>query len=83
MEHIARTSKQIGDAVRRHRRKLQVTQKNLGARADLRQATISGLEGGEPGTRIDTLCAVLAALGLELVIRERTTADTKRIEELF
>lgn len=82
MDQIARTSKQIGAAVRRRRRMLKLSQSGLGAKADLRQATISALENGEPGTQLRTLIDAMAALGLEMVIRERSRAD-KDIEDIF
>jgi HTH-type transcriptional regulator/antitoxin HipB len=69
--------------VRRRRRSQDLTQKDLGDRTRLRQATISGLEGGEPGTQLRTLFSVIAALDLELVIRPRTKASNEKIEELF
>ncbi len=80
---IARTPKQVGDAIRRHRRSQGLKQKELGDKTQLRQATISGLEAGEPGTRLRTLFAVLTALNMELVIRSRTKASNDKIEELF
>ena len=82
-DQIARTPKQVGDAVRRRRRSQELTQKDLGDRTRLRQATISGLEGGEPGTQLRTLFDVITALDLELVIRPRTKASNEKIEELF
>ncbi len=82
MDLIARNPKQIGAAIRRHRRATCFSQVELGASAGLRQATISALESGEPGTQLRTLTDVMAALGLELVIRERTKAS-KDIEEVF
>ena len=82
MDQIARTSKQIGAAVRRRRRTLKLSQSSLGDKADLRQATISALENGEPGMQLRTLIDAMAALGLEMVIRERSRAD-KDIEDIF
>lgn len=82
-EQIARTSKQIGAAVRRRRRALGMNQKDVGTKTQLRQATISGLEAGEAGTQLRTLFGVLTALNLELVIRPRTKASTDKIEEMF
>jgi HTH-type transcriptional regulator/antitoxin HipB len=83
MDQIARAPKQVGEAVRRRRRTLGLTQTSLGAKTNLRQATISGLEKGEPGTQLRTVFDVLAALGLEVVIRPRTKASSENIEELF
>lgn len=82
MEQIARTTKQIGAAIRRRRRALNLRQGDLGAKTNLRQATISALENGEPGTQLRTLIDVMAALGLELVIRERSKVSAD-IEDLF
>ena len=82
MEQIARTSAQIGAALRRCRRTAGLSQDALAAKTKLRQATISALEKGEAGTRLHTLIHVMAALGVEMVIRERTkTADN--VEDVF
>lgn len=83
MEQIVRTPKQLGEALRRHRRKLGLNQTDLGARTKLRQATISTVETGEPGTQLGTLYDVLAALNLELVLRPRTAASADEIEDIF
>lgn len=72
MDQIARTPGQIAAALRRRRRALNLTQGALGAKTTLRQATISSIENGEPGTRLRTLFDVLAALDLEIVVRPRT-----------
>jgi HTH-type transcriptional regulator/antitoxin HipB len=83
VDQIARTPKQVGEALRRRRRSQGLKQKDLGDRTKLRQATISGLEAGEPGTQLRTLFDVLAALNMELVIRPRTKASNDNIEDLF
>ena len=82
MEQIARTSKQIGTAIRRRRRGLRLRQGDVGAKTNLRQATISALENGEPGTQLRTLINVMAALDLEFVLRERAKAG-ETIEDLY
>lgn len=83
MDQIARTPKQIGDAFRRQRRKLGLNQADVGERTQLRQATISAVESGAPGTQLRTLCEILTALDLEFVIRPRTKAKSAEIEEIF
>ncbi|ABC23242.1 transcriptional regulator, XRE family [Rhodospirillum rubrum ATCC 11170] len=80
---IARTPKQIGAAIRRQRRKLALTQADLGEQTKLRQATVSAVEAGEPGTQIRTLCDILAALDLEFVIQPRTKASVDEIGDIF
>ncbi len=82
MEQIARTPKQIGAAIRRCRRNKGLAQTDLGTKTKLRQATISALENGEPGTQLRTMIDVMAALGLEIVIRNRSKAR-QDIEDLF
>jgi HTH-type transcriptional regulator/antitoxin HipB len=82
-DQLARTPKQIGDAIRRCRRIRGLSQKELGDKAQLRQATISGLEAGEPGTQLRTLFDVLTVLDLELLIRPRTKLSNDKIEQLF
>ncbi|MQP68269.1 helix-turn-helix domain-containing protein [Niveispirillum sp. SYP-B3756] len=72
MSQLARTPKQLGAVIRRQRRKLGLTQGQLGERAGLRQETISLMEAGNPANRLDTLLAVLAALDLELQVAPRT-----------
>ena len=83
MDQISRTPKQIGAALRRRRRALKLTQTDLADRTSLRQATISGLERGEPGTQLRTLLDAMAALDLEFVIRPRSKASAQEIEDLF
>jgi len=82
MEQIVRTSTQLGAAIRRRRRSAGLSQAELGTKTHLRQATISALENGEPGTELRTLIDVMSALGLEMVVRERSAA-ADRIEDLF
>lgn len=81
MDQIARTTKQLGAAVRRRRRQTGLSQTELGSKTGLRQATISALENGDAGT-LRTLMDVLSALDLEIVVRERTKSQ-KRIEDIF
>ncbi len=82
MAQIARTSKQLGAALRRRRRHLGIRQGDVGSRRNLRQATISALENGEQGVQLRTLFNAMAALDLELVVRERSKAS-REVEELF
>ncbi len=83
MDLIARTPQQLGAVIRRRRKQAGLTQQDLGSRIQLRQATISKLEAGEPGTRLQTLLDALAALDLELVARPRTKGSTASLEDIF
>jgi HTH-type transcriptional regulator/antitoxin HipB len=58
-------------------------QKDLAEKTGLRQATISRVEAGEPGTQLRTLFDILTALDMEVVVRPRTKASTDKIEDLF
>lgn len=83
MELIARDSRQMGAAIRRNRKKRNLTQSALAKLMGSRQATISTLEKGEPAT-IGTLIDALTALDLEIVIRPRSTKSLEDIlEESF
>jgi HTH-type transcriptional regulator / antitoxin HipB len=72
MNDLARDPKQIGNLIRRIRKRQALSQKNLGNKAGLRQETISLIENGNRATRIETILAVLAALDLELRIAPRS-----------
>ena len=80
---IARDAKQAGAAIRRLRRKLGLTQAELGARMNVRQATISKLEAGEPATQLRILMDALAAMDLELIIRPRSSGADDDLEAMF
>ncbi len=83
MDDLARTPKQIGNLVRRRRKKRGWSQSLLGDKAGLRQETISLIETGNPATRLETILAVLAALDLELRVAPRTKGSDSDIEDLF
>ena len=72
MNDLARDPKQIGNLIRRARKKQDLSQTALGAKAGLRQETISLIESGHSSAKIETLLAVLAALDLEFQIAPRS-----------
>jgi HTH-type transcriptional regulator/antitoxin HipB len=80
MSNVARDPRQIGNLIRRVRKKQSFSQKQLGEKAGLRQETISLIETGNPSTRIQNLLAVLAALDLEFQITPRSKGWNKDIE---
>ena len=83
MAQIARTPKQLGDALRRHRTHLGLSQSQAAAKAGLRQATISQIENGHDATKIETICVLLAALDLELMVAPRSKGSSQDIEDIF
>lgn len=80
---IARSPQQLGAILRRYRKKGSLTQTDVAAKTQLRQATISALESGEAGTQLKTLTDVLAALDLELVVQPRRQSLPSDIEDLL
>lgn len=83
MEQITRTPKQLGTLLRRRRREIGLSQEVLASRVHLRQATVSALETSAADSRLGTLFDTLAALGLELVVRDRTKGSPREVEALF
>lgn len=83
MSDLARNPRQLGNIVRRARKKNGLTQTQLGALVGCRQETVSLIESGNPATRIDTLLAVLAGLELEIRIAPRSKGALADIEEIF
>ena len=82
MSQTTRTLKQLGAALRRHRKLSGLTQADLSNRINKRQATVSNLESAESGT-LETLFAVLSALDLELVVQPRTKSEVKKLGDIF
>lgn len=82
-ETIARSPNQIGATFRRARKLKGMSQSALGEKAGLWQETISKIENGSEATKIGTLCTLLAALDLELVVRTRTKSSQEDFEKFF
>lgn len=80
---LARTPKQIGNAIQRARKSREMSQSALGSRTGLRQGTISLIEQGNAATKLSTLLTVLAALDLEFHITPRSKTGPADIEEIF
>lgn len=82
MDTVSRTPKQLGSALRRYRKQLELSQTGLSSRIGKRQATISTLESAGSAT-LDTLFAVLSALDLELSVRRRSKGSRAKLEDIF
>jgi len=63
----------LGEALRRRRKQLGWTQKELSAHSGVKQANLSALENGAAGVRLMTLFRVLAALDVDLNLRSRSS----------
>lgn len=73
MVDLARSPEQIGNAIRRVRKKMGMSQSELGELTGLRQATISQIEKGHPAAKMETILGILSALNLEFQIGPRTS----------
>ena len=74
MDPVATTPRALGQAIRSLRRQQGMTQAELAEACVLRQATVSAAENGAAGTRLGTLFRMIAVLGQEVVLRDRTRA---------
>jgi len=76
MSQVIRSSKILGASLARARKAKGLTQDQLASKANTRQATISDLENGKGGTRVDIVLAILAILDLDIKLQERTDHQT-------
>ena len=83
MKDLARDPRQVGNLVRRARKKQGLSQSQLGDKAGLRQETISLIETGHPAAKLQTILGILAALDLELRIVPRSKGQAADIEGIF
>jgi len=83
MKHLVRTPKNIGHAIREARKAKNLTQSDLASMSGVWQETISKIENGSGGTKLETIFALLAALDLELTVIERSKGDSDELEDIF
>ena len=67
----------LGQALRSERKLKGLSQKAVGHSVGMEQHTISKIEKGNPGTELNTLFRLLAALDLELTIQPRQKPSTQ------
>lgn len=80
MEHIIYSPHSLGQAIKRQRKAMKLSQIQAGSAFKLDQTTISSIEQGAPGTRLETLFRMLAALDLEMVIRPKQVSTVQKRE---
>lgn len=83
MNQMARTAKQLGAEIRQQRIAQRLSQLALADLVGTGQKTVSMIENGKPGTRIDTIFALLAALDMELSLRPRSAGARKSVGDVF
>ena len=82
MDQIARTPEDIGHALRLVRKQKSLSQQALAQQSGVWQETISKIENGSPGTRLETIFDLFAALDLELHVAERSTGNNDFLEDI-
>jgi HTH-type transcriptional regulator/antitoxin HipB len=75
-----KTPKQLGAVLRGFRKARAMTQVQAGARVGFRQRVISDLEQDPSNTTLRRVFKLLAALDLEIVLRDRQPAEASRPE---
>ncbi|MFV1577460.1 helix-turn-helix domain-containing protein [Phaeobacter sp. JH20_37] len=83
MQNFVRIPRDLGHAVRQARREKSWTQSDLATRSGVWQETISKVEAGRGGTKLDTILALLAALDLELLARTRSKGSASDFDNIF
>ncbi len=74
-QQLARTPKSIGHALRRKRKENTMSQQDLANISGVWQETISKIENGSPGSKLETIFDLCAALDLELIVTDRSKSD--------
>jgi HTH-type transcriptional regulator/antitoxin HipB len=79
MIHKISSPENLGQALRSERKQKGQSQKSVGHSVGMEQHTISKIEKGNPGTELNTLFRLLAALDLELIIqpRQKSSSESK------
>ena len=83
MTTFARSPKQLGRLIQQHRKAAGMSQSDLADLAGLRQEMVSKIEGGQAGSRLSSIYALLTALNLEMTIQSRTKSAAADIADIF
>ncbi len=82
MNLVVRQPRQLGAIIQDERRRQGMTQQQLASLIGLQQKTISAIENGSAGTKLDTLFRVIGTLDLDVqIVRGRTQGIS--IEDVF
>lgn len=80
MKQIVHSPEALGHFLQRARKLKKLTQSAAGVKVMLDQTTMSSIEQGAKGTRLETLFRLLAALDLEMVIQDKKNDSDKKVE---
>lgn len=61
----------LGKVLRKHRKEQGLTQHDAGKKFNILQSSISGIESGRPGVRLETIFRYMSALSLEMHLEPR------------
>lgn len=75
MEKHIRSSKELGEAIRRVRVSKNLRQVDIAKSASVRQALVSEIEIGATSAKVDTVIRILAALDMDLSIMPRRKSE--------
>ena len=78
MEYLALTPYQLAQVIRGFRHSRRLTQKDAAALGGMLQKTVSNIELTPEHTSVESLFKLLSALNLELVLRDKGTADKEQ-----
>jgi HTH-type transcriptional regulator / antitoxin HipB len=65
------SAEDLGHVLKMRRKKLSLTQTEVGEKSNLTQKTVSNIESGRPGVQLETLFRLMSALNLEMQLESR------------
>ena len=71
MNQLARSAKQLGAHIRNARTARNLSQQDLAKLVGTGQKTISRIENGHDGAKLETVFSIISALGLDILLAER------------
>jgi HTH-type transcriptional regulator / antitoxin HipB len=83
MSQFARSPRQLGNIIQRVRKQRGLTQTELANLAGLRQEMVSKIETGHGSTKLSALYSLFSALGLDMLVENRSAQPGKAIEDIF
>ena len=83
MIQVIRSAKQLGSLIHNERMQRGMSQQELADLTGTGQKTISHIENGKKGTRLETIFSLLATLNLEIKLIARSKSYKKSISEIF
>ena len=69
----------LGKVLRRYRKEIGLSQSKAGSKFNLPQKTVSNIESGVSGVRIDSIFRYMSALGLEMQLDLRNNTAINKV----